>query len=190
MVGFSPAVLSSRSACSRVKDLDGRPGWPFGRSHNKATSHLTTHVVRQWAPSPQPRWGAGLRRVVPSCRRPSARRERTGFECQRSSATYAAHRQTAGARGRDQDHSSRVRRGRARRRGLMWRPVAEPLPSRGRTSQPFLRRVACGGPTVLGEEVTLSIGPLLKSRCSTLTDAVGLAAPFDQERIHGRLGAV
>jgi hypothetical protein len=51
-------------------------------------------------------------------------------------------------------------------------------------TQRFLRRGACGHPTVLGEEVTVSDGPLLKSRCSTLTDAVGLAAPFDQECIH------
>jgi hypothetical protein len=47
----------------------------------------------------KPRWGASSRRVVPSCLRPSARRERTALECQRSSPTYAAHRQTAGARG-------------------------------------------------------------------------------------------
>ena len=46
MVGFSPAALSSRSACSRVKDLDGRPGWPFGRSHNNATLRLTRSRAR------------------------------------------------------------------------------------------------------------------------------------------------
>src|SRR5215213_7397305 len=101
-------------------------------------------------------------------------RERTGLECQRCSPTYAAHRQTAGARGRGPGSLQPSPAGRARRRGLMWRSVAEPLPSRGRTSQPFLRRGACGDPTVFSEEVTVSLGPLLKPRRSALTDAVGL----------------
>jgi hypothetical protein len=41
MVGLLPAALSSLSASSRVKDLDGWPGCPFGRSHNSATLRLT-----------------------------------------------------------------------------------------------------------------------------------------------------
>jgi hypothetical protein len=46
MVGLSAAALSSLSACSRVKDLDGRPGCPFGRSHNSATLRLTRSRAR------------------------------------------------------------------------------------------------------------------------------------------------
>jgi hypothetical protein len=68
------------------------------------------------------------------------------------------------------------------------RTISAKTPSKIRPvhrTQRFLRRGACGHPTVLGEEVTVSIGPSLKSRRSALTDAVGLAAPFDQEGIHG-----
>jgi hypothetical protein len=46
MVGLSAAALSSLSACSRGKDLDGRPGCPFGRSHNSATLRLTRSRAR------------------------------------------------------------------------------------------------------------------------------------------------
>jgi len=115
-----------------------------------SSDHRRTHVVRQWAPSPQPRWGAGLRRVVPSWRRPSARENVRALNANVRQQRMQLIDKLLGLAAAGQDHSSRVR-GRARRRGLMWRSVAEPLPSRGRTSQPFLRRGACGDPTVFSE---------------------------------------
>ena len=47
MAGMSFAARNSRSACSRVRDLDGRLGCPLGRSHSRATLRLTRS--RAWA---------------------------------------------------------------------------------------------------------------------------------------------
>jgi hypothetical protein len=64
-----------------------------------------------------------------------------------------------GSRPAGQDHSNRVR-GRARRRGLicdLWLNRSQSRKNEPTVPAPW----SCGGPTVLSEEVTVSLGPLL-----------------------------